>query len=139
MDEMETGPVNFQIELMQFYILQFYSIINLHKLQRVQNRMAKSVCYKHCSNSNDNLSKLHWLPVNCRIKYKTVNLPHKIIHLNSTAYLASLITPFVPARQRRSAQSNLLDVPKCGTVAGSFAFVYHAPTIWNSIPSLLEN
>src|SRR5277367_1696184 len=49
---------------------------NLNKLQRTQNRVAKVVCHRNCSNSNENLSRLHWLLLNSRIKYK---LPASLI------------------------------------------------------------
>jgi len=107
---------------------------NLNKLQRTQNRVAKVVCHRNCSNSNENLSRMHWLPLNSRIKYKTASLTHKLIKTNSPGYLASLLKPYVPVRSLRSADSNMLEVPRCRTVAGSFAFAHHAPSVWNSIP-----
>jgi len=107
---------------------------NIHKLQRVHNRVARVTCYKKCSNSNENLSRLHWLPINSRIKYKTSSLTHKLIHSKSPGYLAAFLRPHVPVRSLRSEQLNLLEIPRCRTVAGSFAFAHHAPSVWNSIP-----
>ena len=117
-----------------FEYQHLFALLCANKLQRTQNRVAKVVCHRNCSNSNENLSRMHWLPLNSHIKYKTASLTHKLIKTNSPGYLASLLKPYVPVRPLRSADSNMLEVPRCRTVAGSFAFAYHAPSIWNSIP-----
>ena len=48
---------------------------NPHKLQRIQNTLAKLVCQDH--NSPDALSFLHWLPIRQRIDFK-IKLPFGI-------------------------------------------------------------
>ena len=110
------------------------STSNLNKLRRAQNRVAKVVYNRNCSSSSGNLTKLHWLPIDARIRYKTVSLTHKILHTGSPLYLATLLKPCAPVRVLRSAQSKVLEVPRIRSVAGSFAFAHYAPVVWNSIP-----
>src|SRR5215469_14356546 len=81
------------------------------------------------------LHKLHWLPIEQRIIYKTAVITFKVLHSRQPAYLADLITPQRSTRDLRSNSQNLL-VPlrtKLTTTRRSFAF--SAPHIWNSLLS----
>ena len=42
------------------------------------------------------LQQLHWLPVKYRIEYKLLVIVFCALHDRTPAYLASLITPYVP-------------------------------------------
>ena len=52
-----------------------------------------------------------------------------------TAYLHSLLNYHTPARSLRSANTNLLSVPRVRTAFASRGFSVAAPTAWNSLPS----
>ena len=106
---------------------------NIHKLQRVQNVIAKLVCASN-ARSSDALCSLHWLPINQRIKFKLASLTFKLLQHQSPSYLASLITPYMPSRALRSQGQQLLAKPHVKTAIGSRALRVAAPAVWNSLP-----
>ena len=55
---------------------------NIHKLQRVQNVIAKLVCAGNVRLS-DVLCSLHWHPINQRIKFKLASLTFKLLQHQS--------------------------------------------------------
>ena len=65
---------------------------NIHKLQLVQNSLARLVTgtrkFDHISPV---LAKLHWLPVSYRITYKIAVLTHKTLSTSQPGYLSSSI------------------------------------------------
>ena len=81
------------------------------------------------------LSKLHWLPVHDRIKFKIATMTHKAIHTGNPPYLANLVQWHTPCRTLQSASANLLSVTRCNISFGARGFRSAAPTIWNSLPS----
>ena len=106
---------------------------NLHKLQRIQNTVAKLVCPGH-THSSDALRFLHWLPVRQRIDLKIATLTFKLLNFDSPNYLACLLKPYLPARALRSHGQRLLTRPYVKTCIGSEAFRVAAPSVWNSLP-----
>jgi hypothetical protein len=115
-------------------ILYGTSQANIHKLQRIQNSLAKLVLKNPYISSSSALKSLHWLPITRRIDFKICTLTYKLIHTHSPSYLASLIHSRVPARALRSSDQDLLHQPFASTAIGSRAFQVAAPTVWNSIP-----
>ena len=106
---------------------------NIHKLQRVQNVIAKLVCASN-ARSSDALCSLHWLPINQRIKFKLASLTFKLLQHQSPSYLASLIIPYMPSRALRSQGQQLLAKPHVKTAIGPRALRVAAPAVWNSLP-----
>ena len=106
---------------------------NLHKLQRIQNTLAKLVCPGH-THSSDALRILHWLPIRQRIDFKIATLTFKLLNFGSPAYLACLLKPYLPVRALRSHGQQLLVRPHVKSSIGSRAFRVAAPTVWNSLP-----
>ena len=53
---------------------------NLHRLQRIQNTLAKLVCPGH-THSSEALRSLHWLPIRQRIDFKIATLTFKLLNL----------------------------------------------------------
>ena len=115
------------------FLLYGSSQANIHKLQRVQNVIAKLVCAGNVR-SSDALCSLHWLPINQRIKFKLASLTFKLLQHQSPSYLASLIVPYMPSRALRSQGQQLLAKPHVKTAIGSRALRVAAPAIWNSLP-----
>ena len=83
---------------------------NLHKLQRIQNTLAKLVCPGH-THSSDVLRILHWLSVRQRIDFKIATLTFKLLNFGSPTYLSCLLKPYMPARTLRSHGLQLLARP----------------------------
>jgi len=83
---------------------------------------------------------LHWLPIECRIKFKILLMVYKSLNGLAPDYLFALIYVRRPTRSLRSPDKLLLNVPKINTVTyGQRAFSYVAATLWNSIPDYIKN
>ena len=61
------------------------------------------------------LKHLHWLPIEQRIKFKLATLTHNTLCSIQPAYLHSLLNYHTPTRSLRSANANLLSVPRVRT------------------------
>ena len=82
------------------------SVLNLTRLQRVQNTLAQVVTQKpwFCHITTF-LSDLHWLPVRHRISFKIATVTFRVLQFQQPSYLAYLIPRYVPARALRSFSS----------------------------------
>ena len=111
-----------------------------NRLQRVQNSLARVVdpTIKYTQHISPTLRKLHWLPITKRIIFKIATLTFKTLHYKQPAYLSDLLHPYIPYRNLRSCDENLLTVPYIKSSIGRRSFSYAAPTIWNSLPSALR-
>ena len=63
------------------------------------------------TDSNKFLRELHWLPVNCSIEYKLARLTYNSRAVGQQTYWNSLLTFYLPARDLRSPEKDLLLVP----------------------------
>ena len=116
-------------------VLYNTSASNLHRLQSMQNLLARTVLNRAADQSTSLLLRqLHWLPVTYRIKYKLAVITHKVLSTGQPAYLRSLLTFYQPSRSLRSADRQLLALPNLKTEFGRKAFSYASPFIWNEIP-----
>ncbi len=119
----------------------YYGLPNssIHRLQLVQNSLARVILpsIKRHHHITPALQKLHWLPVNLRIKYKIASLTFKTLHYKLPSYLHQLLLP-VPSSGRRSYTNNLLTVKRVTSSYGQRSFSSAAPTIWNSLPTALR-
>ena len=114
---------------------------DLDKLQRTMNSAARLITgIKKCEHISDALRNLHWLPIECRIKFKILLTVYKSLNGLAPDYLSALIDVRRPTRSLRSSDKLLLNVPKINTVTyGQRAFSYVAATLWNSIPDNIRN
>ncbi len=86
----------------------------VNKLQKVQNRAAWLISgTTKREHINPTLRKLHWLPIESRIKFKVLVLTYKALHDLSPEYLKQMLSSYVPSRNLQSSVENLLRVPKC--------------------------
>ena len=114
------------------------SSFNLNKLQRVQNLAARLALNDWHSSTPHLLSKLHWLPIRSRIKFKISTLTYKLLRDNQPAHLRSLLKPLILSRLTRSSDKCLLFQPRTRTSIGERAFSVCAPKTWNSIPLFIR-
>jgi len=84
------------------------------------------------THSSGILKHLHWLPIEQRIYFKLATLTHNALCSTQPAYLHSLLNYHTPTRSLRSANTNLLSVPRVRTTFASRGFSVAAPTVWNS-------
>ena len=110
------------------------STYNLNKLQRVQNLAARVSINDWHSPTQQILSKLHWLPILSRIKFKICTITYKALANNQPANLRSLLNYYAPPRLLRSSDQLLLSQRRTRTSIGQRAFSACAPNIWNSLP-----
>ena len=86
-------------------------------LQSVQNSAARIVT-KERLRDHDSMSRaligLHWLPVDKRIDYKLLLYTYKALHDLAPGYFCELVVPYLLCRVSRSAELNLLTIPKFG-------------------------
>ena len=110
----------------------------LHRLDMVQRSAARVVLrIRHGDRQSMTaaLKQLHWLPVKWRVEYKLLVLVFRALHDQTPAYLASLITPYVPNRALRSAGQALLTVPRHNLERyGRRSFSCAGPILWNALP-----
>ena len=114
---------------------------DIQKLQRVQNIGAKLVINTSDS-SHYCLKKLHWLPINLRIKHKILTLLFKSLRGESPKYIRDLVELHSNDRQglRSTNQYMRLKVPftRRKTFA-SRSFSVMAPTWWNELPNQIKD
>lgn len=85
----------------------------ISRLQLVQNAAARLlVGAKKSHHISPILASLKWLPVNCRIKYKTLLYFFKALHGLAPAYVSELIAVRQAPRSLRSNNKLLLTVPR---------------------------
>ena len=112
---------------------------NLDRLQRVQNKAARTVCNaSRYATSSALLHSLHWLPVRRRIEFKTATLCFNAVKLGTPPYLKNLFNPYEPVRSLRSSCMDLLTVPRTATAFGCRRFLVTRPRIWNGLPHELR-
>ncbi|CAH3034447.1 unnamed protein product, partial [Pocillopora meandrina] len=89
-------------------------------------------------------SLLYGLPI-CDIeKFQRIQntAARLLVALNDMAptYLVELLSRYIPARNLRSSNMNLLEVPTIRTKTyGQRAFSYAAPYLWNQLPECIKN
>ena len=108
----------------------------IDKLQKVQNCAATLVFRaKKRDHITPLLRKLHWLPIEARIKYKLSVLCHNFFSGTCPSYLSDLLSVYVPSRTlRSSSDSRTLCIQKTNTkMYGERAFTYCAPRQWNTL------
>jgi hypothetical protein len=117
------------------------SSVNLAKLQRVQNTLARVVLrqrkYEHITPA---LAHLHWLPIKHRVIFKLATLTFKTLHSHEPSYLYDLIaSEDTPARSLRSSTQHRLTVNISRTVTSSRSFRHSSVTIWNQLPQNIRD
>jgi len=125
----------------------FYNISDheLSRLQRTLNKAARVSLnittphhYLHHS-SNNNLFKLHWLPVEFRIHFKIATTTFKLRQSSTPSYLNELIIEKQISRQLRSTTAPQLVQQQTTNNISKRAFRHSAPSIWNSLPPDIRN
>ena len=113
---------------------------SLSRLQSVQNSLARLVVpsVRRTDHITPILKRLHWLPIEQRIKFKIAVLTFKTLSHKQPTYLSQLLVPYQPTCNLRSSDQHLLIVPNMKSNFGKRSFSFSAPTIWNSLPLALR-
>ena len=118
------------------------SKFNLRKLQCIQKSAAKIVFNtSRYTSITPVLKKLHWLPVEQRMVFKTATLVYKFLHIGFSRYFAPYLSSYTSSYSTRRSQSggNLLVIPKFypsvhkSIKQFGYSFAFDAPTVWNAM------
>ena len=123
-------------------ILSTLPEININKLQKVQNVVAKSVCDKDkYSSASECMAHLHWLPIRQRIDHEVLTIGYCSLNNEAPEHLKDLLTLLPDGREglKSSAQYKRLVVPfvKCKTFAER-SFSIRGPKLWNALPNYIK-
>jgi len=112
----------------------------LRKLQSVQNAAARLLTgTRRCDHITPVLRRLHWLPVQRRVKFKIACLVHQSLASTAPMYLsADIHLASEHGRQLRSSLYRSLAVPRTRTTFGDRSFTVAGPRLWNSLPATLR-
>ena len=118
------------------------SVLNLSRLQLVQNTLARVVAQKprFCRISHRFWSiDLHWLPVRQRIEFGMATTAFEVLRYQQPSYLAEILPRYTPSRSLRSSASTTMSVPLRKTsMVFSKSFSSVASNIWNKLPGHLS-
>src|SRR6218665_2857861 len=116
------------------------SDLEVKRMQRIKNSLARVVlCVPLRTCSSVLLHKLHWLPVEFKIRFKLACLTYKALSTSKPTYLHALLTPYTPPRCLRSSGTRLLAEPRYRTVMGSREFHFSVPREWIRLPLTLRS
>ena len=96
-----TASVDTVVDYADSVLFGVSSSHNVTRLQRTQNAAARLVVWgsrRRSTNSLCLLEKLHWLPIERRVKFKIACITYKTISTNEPAYLHSLLKRYVPSQ-----------------------------------------
>ena len=109
------------------------------QLQRVQNKAARLVTRTFLRDHiTPVLRDLHWLPVECRIKYKTLVTVFKCIHDMAPLYLKEILHIHSPDSRLRQSGRLILRQPIARKCVGEQSSEVVAPKLWNTLPEELR-
>ena len=109
----------------------------IQPLQTLQNSAARLVFRsrrtQHCTPL---LRKLHWLPVNERIRFKVCCLCFKVVTGSAPVYLSKLLHVYTPSRTlRSSSNTRLFAINRYKRKQHGFrSFAHYGPHTWNDLP-----
>jgi hypothetical protein len=115
---------------------------HLAPLQSIQNTAARLITRsKKFQHITPVLHSLHWLPIPRRTQFKVLLLTYKILRNHEPSYLAELLSSRTrpSINLRSSSSSQFAPGPRTNTRYGDRAFSVCAPTLWNSLPSYIQN
>ena len=117
-------------------LLNGLSVAVVEKLQRVQNACARVILIRSKRDHvTPMLLELHWLPVKCRITFKTLLLTFKSLHGLAPTYLSALLSPYCPTRSLRSSDQLLLNQPPFPELKlANDPSLVQEPRAWNQLP-----
>ncbi len=108
----------------------------IDKLQMIMNSAARLITgTKKFEHITPVLIDLHWLPVDKRISFKVLCTTYKALNNLAPQYLMDQLENYTPGRALRSADKQLLSIPKIRTQKfGARSFKFAAPTLYNALP-----
>jgi hypothetical protein len=110
----------------------------LYKLKKIQHHATRIITgAKMSTHITPIMHKLHWLPVDARIKFKILAFVHKFIYSGQPAYLDIEIRR-ISRVTRQTMTPTLVQPPTRLHSTGDRAFSSAAPVLWNRLPASLR-
>ena len=110
----------------------------IRKLQMVQNSAARVLCrLSKRERITPVLKRLHWLPLEYRIRLKVCIITMKALHNKGPAYPKDMLS--VRNTGLRSSSTITLNVPRTHLTLGDRAFAATAPREWNELPAYIRS
>ena len=120
-----------------FYGFPKYSI---HRLQKVQNTVARIISNSRFSHITPTLKSLHWLPIFYSINFKMCCVMHRALFLGETFYLSTLLNYRSNIYSLHSTSFSPLLLPYFNKKFNGFrTFSYIAPFLWNHLPNTVRS
>ena len=119
------------------------SCFNLHKLQSIQNTLARIVTnHRKYAHVTPILKQLHWLPIKYRCMFKTATLVYEFLHSGSPSYFQPFLSLSSCSYSTRCSHPDhqYLTVPPFrlsvfkSVKHFDHSFAFDAPKIWNELP-----
>ena len=129
----------------QIWVVKYFWNVTQHRYRWRLRRHIRLVMRegKFESISSDIRDKLHWLPIQQRIKFKIGVLVYRCLRGTAPPYLSEMLSAAADIAGRRSLRSAAhgdLVVPRSRTVRfGSRMFAVSGPTFWNSLTNELKH
>jgi hypothetical protein len=120
-------------------VLYCTSLVNINKLQRVQNSAARIVTKLSCADHiAPGLAELQWLGYqsNTEANSKMAVTAFKVLTMQEPSCLTEFVRFHTPTRQLRSSGRNQLHVDRAHTAFAGRTFCHAALAVWNSLPQL---
>jgi len=115
------------------------SAYNIHRLQWVQNCLARVVQHTHSAiMSYSLLASLCWLPISQRVTFKLACLVYRSLHDTYPANMSTLLHAYAPIWSLRSSSNHLLVKHCLWTTLASRGLRSAGPRIWNSVPNHIK-
>ena len=119
-------------------LLAFTSKQNIHRLQMVQNQLARVVSGSgYRQSAAPILLSLHWLPVQRRIEYKIMNMVFKSRMNSLPEYLSRGLAVHTSVRPIRSSLQNTYVVHRVRLELANQSSSYAGAKLWNELPNVL--
>jgi len=111
----------------------------IHRLQKAINFAARLVTRrKRNCNITPILEELGWYKMEDRIRYKISCLTFTVLHSGKPDYLNKYLRIYVPTRQLRSGNKNVLVQENAKLKIGEGSIGFSGPKIWNSLPETVR-
>ena len=110
---------------------------NIDRLLKLQNTLARIILQAEFNTpSNQTFNILNWLPIQKMVQYHTRILVYKSLNNLTPAYISEMISkPSITHQQHlRSADNDLLYVPRSSTACYDKSFSICGPKEWNKFP-----
>jgi hypothetical protein len=113
---------------------------NIRKLQVMQNNAARFIySLPPRVSAKKAMQELHWLPIEQRIKFRTLTYTYKSLQQCAPSYINDLLITKDIYHHTRASAATILFQPKLSNNIQEKSFKFAAPKLWNELPSKIRS